>query len=164
MPAVDVQIYLPSFNIRSCLLLKTISGMHNKRDSYLGFRCTLQLCLFLNFCLKAFPLFAIADLFQFRCQQKQLMLLSYKICPCCPCFELLHTWRLEGQRKISHDEFDKRLLGVFQTRVLFGILCLGLFKSLNRRAIRQRISARRHILTVHQLYQVRIYDEVILQT
>ena len=45
MPTVDVQIHPPSFGICSCLRLKTISGMHNKRVSYLGFRETLLLCL-----------------------------------------------------------------------------------------------------------------------
>ena len=46
MPVVDFWIYPPSLNIRSCLHLKTISGMHNKQDSYLGFRETLRLHLF----------------------------------------------------------------------------------------------------------------------
>ena len=73
----------PSFDIRSCLLLKTISGIHNRRDSYLGLRETLRLYFVLNFCLREFPLSAVANLFEFRCQQKQLLLLSYKICPCC---------------------------------------------------------------------------------
>ena len=36
----------------------------------------------MNFSLREFPLSAIANLFEFRCQSKQLLLLSYKICPC----------------------------------------------------------------------------------
>ena len=34
------------------------------------------------FALKEFPLSAIANLFEFRFQQKQLMPLSNRICPC----------------------------------------------------------------------------------
>ena len=44
--AADVYIYPPSFNIRSYLLLKTISGLHNKRDNYLGSK---KLCGFVCF-------------------------------------------------------------------------------------------------------------------
>ena len=36
----------------------------------------------LNFCLREFLLSADANLFELRCEPKQLMLLYYKICPC----------------------------------------------------------------------------------
>ena len=36
-----------------------------------------------NFCLKEFLLSAFANLFELRCEPKRLMLLYYKICPCC---------------------------------------------------------------------------------
>ena len=83
MPVVDVQIYPSSFDICSYLLLKTISGMHNERASYLGFRETFAALLVLNFWLREFPLSAATNCFEFRCQQKHFMLLCYKICPCC---------------------------------------------------------------------------------
>ena len=44
-----------------------------------------KLCEFvpLNCWLRAAPLSAITNCFEFRCQQNQLMLSSYKICRCC---------------------------------------------------------------------------------
>ena len=55
----------------------------------------------LNFCLREFLLSADANLFELRCEPKQLMLLYYKICPCSPdimfffagCYNpLVKTW------------------------------------------------------------------------
>ena len=40
-PETHVEIYSSSLDICSCFLLKTISGMHKKRFSYLGFRVTV---------------------------------------------------------------------------------------------------------------------------
>ena len=37
----------------------------------------------LNFCLREFLLSAFANRFELRCEPKRLMLLYYKICPCC---------------------------------------------------------------------------------
>ena len=36
-----------------------------------------------SFCLREFLLSAIANRFELRCEPKRLMLLYYKICPCC---------------------------------------------------------------------------------
>ena len=53
---------------------RQLPGFHKKFAALFG----------LNFCSSEFPLSAIANLFEFRSQQKQLMLLSYKICPLLP--------------------------------------------------------------------------------
>ena len=37
----------------------------------------------LNFCLREFLLSAFTNRFELRCEPKRLMLLYYKICPCC---------------------------------------------------------------------------------
>ena len=54
-----------------------------------GFQRNFAAFIVLNFCSREFPLSTIANLFEFRCQQKQLMLLSYKICPCSTACELM---------------------------------------------------------------------------
>ena len=51
--------------------------------------------------MKEFPLSAIADFFQFRCQRKQLMLLSYKISPCFVALLLKFIIKLRFPTKVS---------------------------------------------------------------
>ena len=75
IPAVDIKIYAPSFNICPVLLLKTFLEC---TKSEVATWVSEKLCLFvcLNPCLREFPLSAIANLSEVRCQQEQLMLLS----------------------------------------------------------------------------------------
>ena len=86
---------------------KTIPRMHNKREKLPGFQRNFAALFVLNYWLREFPLSAIANLFELKCQQKQLvlypgyqtlskrkfsfreslvprvlLLLSCKICPC----------------------------------------------------------------------------------
>ena len=56
--------------------------MHSERASYLGFRENFAALFVLNYWLIEFPLSVIASRFELRYQQKQLVPLYYKICPC----------------------------------------------------------------------------------
>ena len=48
-----------------------------------GFQGNFAPSFVLNFCLREFPLSAFTNRFELRCEPKRLMLLYYKICPCC---------------------------------------------------------------------------------
>ena len=74
----ELLIYPSSFVISTYLLLKTSLRPHQTRVCLTGFRAT-----FFNFCLREFLLSAFANRFELRCEPKRLMLLYYKICPCC---------------------------------------------------------------------------------
>ena len=63
-------------------LLKTSLRPHQTRVFRTGFRVTLRLRLFWNFCLREFLLSAFTNRFEWKCEPKRLMLLYYKICPC----------------------------------------------------------------------------------
>ena len=47
------------------------------------FRGNFAASFVLKFCLREFLLSAFANRFELRCEPKRLMLLCYKICPCC---------------------------------------------------------------------------------
>ena len=64
-----------------------------------------------NYWLREFPLSAVANLFEFRCQQKQLMQLSYKICLCS-----LHAFRT-GNNLILSVLYDIDLNKTFKNKI-----------------------------------------------
>ena len=72
----DFNVYPPSVGVCSVLVIETTFRMHHKRASFFGFRQTFEALIVLNYWLKESPLSAIANHFEFRCPQKQLMLLS----------------------------------------------------------------------------------------
>ena len=58
----------------------------------------------LNYWLREFPLSAIANRFEWRCEPKQLMLLYYKICPC---YEERHSSLRFGEKEQINRPFLK---------------------------------------------------------
>ena len=80
-PAVDAWNLLLSINAHVC---SKTSFWNAQQANYLpGSQINFAALFVLNYWLREFPLSAIENRFESRCQQKQLMLLSYKICPCC---------------------------------------------------------------------------------
>ena len=47
-----------------------------------SFRANFWGCACFDLLVEEFPLSAVADRFELRCQLKQLLLLNYKMCPC----------------------------------------------------------------------------------
>ena len=68
-----------------------------------GLRATLRLRLFLKFCLRENLLSAFANRFELRCGPKLLMLLYYKICPCCNkcCQKFILFFFKQVQKKVG---------------------------------------------------------------
>ena len=57
----------------------------------------------LNYWLRDFPLYAVTNRFELRCEPKQLMLLYYKICLCCPCFISMVSFRFARLSFVKSD-------------------------------------------------------------
>ena len=58
--------------------------MHKAKVWPTGFGTTFASVFVLTYWLRKFPLSAVANRFELRCQSKQHLLLYYKICPCNP--------------------------------------------------------------------------------
>ena len=69
-------------NIRSLLLLTTLSGMRKERASYQCVRATFSVWSALNYRLMEFPLSVITTPFEFQCHLKAADAIALVICPC----------------------------------------------------------------------------------
>ena len=68
------------FRLKHIISLKNLPSPQQVRVCTTGFGATFA-AVFLNYWLREFLLSAFANRFELRCEPKQLMLLSYKICP-----------------------------------------------------------------------------------
>ena len=63
--------------------LKTLPSPAPNESSAYWFQGNFAASFVFNFCLREFLLSALVNRFELRCEPKRLMLLYYKICPCC---------------------------------------------------------------------------------
>ena len=63
--------------------LKNLSSAAPSESFPYWFQSNFVMLFVLVYCLREFLLSAFANRFELRCEPKQLMLLYYKICPCC---------------------------------------------------------------------------------
>ena len=87
----ELQIYRPSFVVSIELLLQTTFRLHKARVCPNGFGVTFAAMFVQIYGLKEFPLSAVTNCFQLRCESKQLMLLHHKFFPCCSQFRYFIT-------------------------------------------------------------------------
>ena len=77
---LDLSIFFRYKHIPS---LKNLPSPAPNESSPYWFQGNFAASSVLNFCLREFLLSAFANRFELRCETKRLMLLYYKICPCC---------------------------------------------------------------------------------
>ena len=63
--------------------LKSLLSRAPSESLLYWFQCNFAAMFDLNYWLREFPLSVFANCFELRCEPQQLMLLYYKICPCC---------------------------------------------------------------------------------
>ena len=71
------------FHLKHLTSLKNLPSPAPNEISPYWFQGNFAASFVLNFCLREFLLSAFANRFESRCEPKRLMLLYYKICPCC---------------------------------------------------------------------------------
>ena len=77
--------------------LKNLPSPAPNESSPYWFQGNFAASFVFNFCLREFLLSAFANRFELRCEPKRLMLLYYKICPCCT--DLVECHLLEKAKK-----------------------------------------------------------------
>ena len=77
---LDLSIFFRHKHIPS---LKNLQSPAPNESSPYWFQGNFAASFVFNFCLREFLLSALVNRFELRCEPKRLMLLYYKICPCC---------------------------------------------------------------------------------
>ena len=78
----EIEIYPFSFVLSISIPLKTTFRLHKARVRPTGSGTTFAVVFALINWLREFPLSAVTNCFEMRCQLKQLLLLYYEGCPC----------------------------------------------------------------------------------
>ena len=115
----ELQIHPSYFIVSAQPLVKTTFRLHKEIVCPTGFGATFAAVFVLIYWLREFPLSAVTNRFELRCQLKQLISLYYKVYLCC--LRLLAAWfeRVLLSKKnilyllVDMQEYDRSNIAIF---------------------------------------------------